>query len=264
MLCCLVQVLFVPLPPPDGRASILAALTRKTPLAPGTAEAADHLVRTERCDGFSGADMAALVREASVLALKECMALECSTSSTQLQQQQRSSAVPQTIAGAVTTASSTGVQPSSSQLLPNSVPGGTVLTSLLTSSSTDPAAVVPLVEIRHFEAALSRVSPSVSRKDQKVYESLRNKLRAARGRLNPAVASTAGPAPIDEADEEQQATEAVAASKITDMMAVAPVEGGAAAIATAGGGGAAVVEGDAAADMEGTDDAQEPEDPMND
>jgi ribosome biogenesis ATPase len=47
------QVLYVPLPPPDGRVSILRALTRKTPLAPGTDLGA--IGCSERCDGFSGA-----------------------------------------------------------------------------------------------------------------------------------------------------------------------------------------------------------------
>ena len=62
------QVLYVPLPPPNGRVSILRALTRKTPLAPDVDLAA---VGTHPAAGdYSGADLAALVREACVLALK--------------------------------------------------------------------------------------------------------------------------------------------------------------------------------------------------
>ena len=62
------QVLYVPLPPPDGRVSILRALTRKTPLAPDVDLAA---IGTHPAAGdYSGADLAALVREACVLALK--------------------------------------------------------------------------------------------------------------------------------------------------------------------------------------------------
>ena len=62
------QVLYVPLPPPSGRVSILRALTRKTPLAPDVDLAA---VGTHPAAGdYSGADLAALVREACVLALK--------------------------------------------------------------------------------------------------------------------------------------------------------------------------------------------------
>lgn len=39
------QVLFVPLPPPDGRAGILAAAGRRTPMAPGVMQQAQELVR---------------------------------------------------------------------------------------------------------------------------------------------------------------------------------------------------------------------------
>jgi ribosome biogenesis ATPase len=60
------KLLFVPLPPADGRASILRALTRKTPLAPGV----DLAAVAQRCDGFSGADLSSLVREASWAALR--------------------------------------------------------------------------------------------------------------------------------------------------------------------------------------------------
>lgn len=58
----------MPLPSADARAGILQTLARCTPVA------ADVDVRTvaasDRCDGFSGADMAALLREACVQALR--------------------------------------------------------------------------------------------------------------------------------------------------------------------------------------------------
>lgn len=46
---------------------------------------------------------------------------------------------------------------------------------------------VPLVEMRHFQAALSCVAPSVSAQDNKVYAKLRRGLRSERGHLNPLV-----------------------------------------------------------------------------
>ena len=64
------KVLYVPLPPPGGRAEILGALTRQTPLAPGVDLAA--IGAGPRTAGFSGADLAALVREAAVASLKAC------------------------------------------------------------------------------------------------------------------------------------------------------------------------------------------------
>ena len=45
----------------------------------------------------------------------------------------------------------------------------------------------PLVHTHHFEQALQRVGPSVSRKDQRVYDALRWQLRSSRGNLNPQV-----------------------------------------------------------------------------
>jgi len=66
------KLLYVPLPPPDGRAAILKTLTRKTPLAPEVD--VDAIAFSSRCGGFSGADLASLVREACVAALKGNMA----------------------------------------------------------------------------------------------------------------------------------------------------------------------------------------------
>jgi ribosome biogenesis ATPase len=66
------KLLYVALPDPKGRASILHAATRKTPLAADV-----DLVRIgadERCGGFSGADLASLVREAAIAALRESFA----------------------------------------------------------------------------------------------------------------------------------------------------------------------------------------------
>ena len=66
------KLLYVPLPPPDGRAAILKTLTRKTPLAPDVDVGA--VAASARCGGFSGADLASLTREACVAALKGNMA----------------------------------------------------------------------------------------------------------------------------------------------------------------------------------------------
>lgn len=62
------KILYVPLPPPDGRASILRAATRKLPLAEGVDVVS--VAYDPRASGFSGADCAAVAREACVLALK--------------------------------------------------------------------------------------------------------------------------------------------------------------------------------------------------
>lgn len=63
------KLLYVPLPPAEARADILRAASRKTPLAEDVD--LEALGRDPRCEGFSGADLAALVREAAVCALRD-------------------------------------------------------------------------------------------------------------------------------------------------------------------------------------------------
>lgn len=136
------KILYVPLPPPEGRASILHALTRRTPLAPGVD--LEAVGAAPQLTGFSGADLAALVREACVLALKEGIAA----------------------AGG----------------------GG------LGGRGGAPPPTPPLVQPHHFAAAMQRVQPSVSRKDQRMYDALRLRLRSSRGHLRPEEpAGTAAP-----------------------------------------------------------------------
>eukprot|EP00892_Ulva_mutabilis_P001467 jgi/Ulvmu1/11320/UM074_0035.1 len=118
------KTLYVPLPDAAGRAAILAAAARRMPLAPDVDLAA--VAAADSCTGFSGADLASLLREAAVAALKES-----------LRQEQ---------AGAA------------------------------------PAAAVAA---RHFQAALLRVRPSVSRADRTLYARLRDKLVASRSHIAP-------------------------------------------------------------------------------
>ncbi|KAI0656430.1 AAA-domain-containing protein [Cubamyces menziesii] len=69
------KLLYVDLPTADERAEIVRKMTRKVPLA-GDAVATQHTIDTlvrERCEGYSGADLAALVREAGVSALKRTL-----------------------------------------------------------------------------------------------------------------------------------------------------------------------------------------------
>jgi len=64
------KLLYVDLPSPDERVEIIRTVTRKVPLGGKEgAESVGTLVR-DRCEGYSGADLAALVREAGVVALK--------------------------------------------------------------------------------------------------------------------------------------------------------------------------------------------------
>ena len=57
----------------------------------------------------------------------------------------------------------------------------------------------PLVSARHFEAALERVGPSVSRKDVRQYDAIRLRLRSGKGRLTATTAAAAGTGTSDPA-----------------------------------------------------------------
>ncbi|KAL2644637.1 hypothetical protein R1flu_012224 [Riccia fluitans] len=63
------KLLYVPLPDSKGRGSIMKTLVRKVPLAPSVDACA--IGESERCEGFSGADLASLVREACIASLRE-------------------------------------------------------------------------------------------------------------------------------------------------------------------------------------------------
>ncbi|XP_002434443.4 nuclear valosin-containing protein-like [Ixodes scapularis] len=64
------EVLYVGLPSPDERVEILKTLTRNGSRPPLNASVSlEELGKDSRCDGFSGADLAALVRQAAVIAL---------------------------------------------------------------------------------------------------------------------------------------------------------------------------------------------------
>lgn len=63
------KLLYVPLPDARGRESIALSLSRKVPVAPDADVA--ELARSDSCRGFSGADLASLMREACIAALRE-------------------------------------------------------------------------------------------------------------------------------------------------------------------------------------------------
>ena len=147
------KLLYVPLPPPDGRAAILNTLTRRTPLS-ADVDVGSIGVST-RCAGFSGADLAALVREACVAALKGNLAAATAADAERERARKEGAG-----AGA----------------------GGANLPA-------PPAP--PEVTLEHFEQAFERVQPSVSAADQRRYDELRRKLRRDVGSLKPKDAAEA-------------------------------------------------------------------------
>jgi ribosome biogenesis ATPase len=116
------KLLYVPLPTPEDRVSILNALSGGINLSPDVNLRA--IGRSDKAEGYSGADCAALLREAGLAVLKEdiCRSKENSEDST--------------------------------------------------------LCILP----RHFDYAFRHVVPSVSRKDQALYNRMRDRMANARSR----------------------------------------------------------------------------------
>ncbi|KAE8200462.1 hypothetical protein A4X06_0g3704 [Tilletia controversa] len=80
------KLLYVDLPSPAERLEILKTLTKKSPLVRGDGDGAEvdlsAIAFDGRADGYSGADLAALVREAAVMALKEALGTSLTASAT--------------------------------------------------------------------------------------------------------------------------------------------------------------------------------------
>jgi ribosome biogenesis ATPase len=66
------KLLYVDLPTADERSEIVGTMALRVPMSTDTRDKLKRLV-SERCDGYSGADLAALVREAGVIALKRTL-----------------------------------------------------------------------------------------------------------------------------------------------------------------------------------------------
>jgi len=65
------KLLYVPLPSPSDRLSILKTVTKKLPMHIDIQ--LHNIANSDHLDGFSGADLSALVREAQLSALKSAM-----------------------------------------------------------------------------------------------------------------------------------------------------------------------------------------------
>ncbi|XP_066402318.1 nuclear valosin-containing protein-like isoform X1 [Molothrus aeneus] len=71
------KTLYVGLPPPEDRLAILKTITKDGTRPPlGSDVSLEEIAYSEHCDGYTGADLSALVREASICALRQEMALQ--------------------------------------------------------------------------------------------------------------------------------------------------------------------------------------------
>jgi ribosome biogenesis ATPase len=145
------KLLYVDLPSSEERVEILRTLIRKTPLGPGDREAiiqsVGAIILNPDYDGFSGADLAAFVRESAVVALKRHLGLARQQSALQMDP-----------------------SPDQVRLLPQ-------------PSSMDAGPIQPrhfarpnmFVTLEDFIQALPRIVPSVSGQQRKRYNMLRKR-----------------------------------------------------------------------------------------
>lgn len=119
------KLLYVPLPTKEDKLSILKTLTRSLPLSKDVQ--LKTIAASDQCEGYSGADLSALLREAQLNALKANIEKE-------------------------------GV--------------GSELTALIE------------ITMRDFTIGLSKVFPSVSKKDEQQYMLLEKSLRKSRSHIN--------------------------------------------------------------------------------
>jgi len=146
------KLVHVGLPSADQRVSILQKQTRKTPLTDDVDLKA--IAHHPLADGFSGADCAALVREATLCALREYKQKLLSSNSLQNRH------------------SNNGVISDAAKMHSDAKINLTAL-AMQTPTSLSSVKVCP----SHFERAFQLVRPSVSRLERKVYEKIRNSLR---------------------------------------------------------------------------------------
>lgn len=135
------KLLYVPLPSPDDRHSILRALSAKVKLGPDVDLGV--IARDPHANGFSGADCAALLREAGLAVLRDGVL------------------------------SRTSGQKQNSSTRDSKDDGGK-------SEGGDESSLC--ITAHHFQYAFEHVLPSVSKKDQARYDRLRDRMARARTR----------------------------------------------------------------------------------
>jgi ribosome biogenesis ATPase len=176
------KLLYVPLPTSEDRLSILEALTKKVSITWNTKDplhgvdlqkvALDH-----RADGFSGADLAALVREAGLAVVREIVDASKNR--------------------AVSHSNSSGGAITSEDIIGRAYVSSGDLTTLVAAAPTgleEPQTVEmkaaeakheesQTIQGRHFEAAFGKVRASVSSKDRDRYELVNHNILEGMGAI---------------------------------------------------------------------------------
>ncbi len=167
------KLLYVPLPTEDDRKSILQAITKKVSITRSTTDAQgvdlERVAHDPRASGFSGADLAALVREAGLAVVREIVDAT------------KNRAVSHSgTGGAITSEDIIGRPYASAVDLTALANEGKASVSKGPSTVTSSAAAADAsakeaeekqtILARHFEAAFGKVRASVSERDRERYD----------------------------------------------------------------------------------------------
>ncbi|KAA8495179.1 Nuclear valosin-containing protein-like [Porphyridium purpureum] len=181
------KLLYVPLPDAAARASILRTIGRRAPLDPCID--LDAIARDGRCEGFSGADLSALLREAAMDALRQAHI---------------------TLSGiSDATGNKMGERCTQSPSERESGPQDALAQRESEKKSGLQQDLVLKISHTNFVSAFNRVFPSVSPRDARLYRDLQHKLRRSRAHLQPEADSEA----LAERDQERGSDLAVDADK---------------------------------------------------
>ena len=146
------KLLYVDLPSPAERWDILRTHTKRTPIPVEEHDAIRAIVESDKCDGFSGADMAALVREAATAALRGALMRVGAFESRSAEGERGVERMVRDQAASPTSTSQAGVSNGG---------GGGVNEVRVTRE--------------HFEVAAKKTLPSVSKEQRLRYERMRDK-----------------------------------------------------------------------------------------
>ena len=167
------KLLYVPLPNAADRISILKALTRKVALDPtlpadGGVDVA-KIGSDPRTEGFSGADLAALVREAGLAVIRDMNLSNTFAGSSSSSSSAGTSS--DSSAGASSSSDGGGISAVggsvSGQLAGCSISGDTTTAASSTGGGGGSTGGGCCITERHFESALQKVRPSVALQDRK-------------------------------------------------------------------------------------------------
>eukprot|EP00929_Paragymnodinium_shiwhaense_P000830 TRINITY_DN101038_c0_g1_i1.p1 TRINITY_DN101038_c0_g1~~TRINITY_DN101038_c0_g1_i1.p1 ORF type:complete len:824 (-),score=213.12 TRINITY_DN101038_c0_g1_i1:120-2591(-) len=165
------RLLFVPLPTEAGRLEILRAHAKRLPLT----DDVDLPTLSQKCEGFSGADLAALVREAAMTAIRAA---------------DMPAPAPKTRVPASPTVRPCGTGAAAGPPPDLSLPEGSSAATATaqkdmpaaSEKQTEEAAPLPVVRItaEMFRMARTKVSASVGPEERRDYEELANKIASGR------------------------------------------------------------------------------------